>query len=49
MVSVHEVAFELELFEWSDGHLEVAGRWHGLGGRRLARPVLTVQTDAGRR
>jgi predicted nucleic acid-binding Zn-ribbon protein len=46
---VREVAFELECFEWADERLEVAGRWKGLAGRRLARPVLTVDTESGRR
>jgi len=49
MASVREVAFELEAFEWSEDRLDVAGRWKGLTGRRLARPVLTVQLDSGRR
>jgi hypothetical protein len=48
-MAVHEVAFELECFEWADERLEVAGRWKGLGGRRLARAVLTVDVEAGRR
>jgi hypothetical protein len=49
MNTVREVAFELEAFEWSEDRLDVAGRWQGLTGRRLARPVLTVQLDSGRR
>jgi hypothetical protein len=49
MAPVREVAFELECFEWADDRLEVAGRWKGLGPRRLSRPVLTVETEAGRR
>jgi hypothetical protein len=48
-MAVREVAFELECFEWADERLEVAGRWKGLGGRRLARPVLSVDTGSGRR
>jgi hypothetical protein len=48
-MAVREVAFELECFEWADDRLEVAGRWKGLGRRGLARPVLTVDTEAGRR
>jgi hypothetical protein len=48
-MAVREVAFELECFEWADERLEVAGRWKGLGGRRLVRPVLTVELEAGRR
>ena len=49
MAPVREVAFELECFEWADERLEVAGRWKGLGGHRLNRPVLTVDTEGGRR
>jgi hypothetical protein len=49
MAPVHEVAFELECFEWAEERLEVAGRWKGLGAHRLNRPVLTVDTDSGRR
>ena len=49
MAPVREVAFELECFEWGDERLEVAGRWKGLGSHRLNRPVLTVETDTGRR
>ena len=49
MAPVREVAFELECFEWADERLEVAGRWKGLGPRRLSRPVLTVETEGGRR
>ena len=49
MAPVREVAFELECFEWADERLEVAGRWKGLGNRRLNRPVLTVQTEGGGR
>jgi predicted nucleic acid-binding Zn-ribbon protein len=48
-MAVREVAFELECFEWADERLEVAGRWKGLAGRRLNRPVLTVETEGGRR
>ncbi len=49
MAPVRDVAFELEAFEWSEDRLDVVGRWKGLAGRRLARPVLTVQLDSGRR
>jgi hypothetical protein len=49
MAPVREVAFELECFEWAEERLEVAGRWKGLGPHRLNRPVLTVETDTGRR
>ena len=48
-MAVREIAFELECFEWADERLEVAGRWKGLAGRRLNRPVLSVDTEAGRR
>ena len=49
MAPVREVAFELECFEWAEERLEVAGRWKGLGAHRLNRPVLTVDTEGGRR
>src|SRR5687767_13833025 len=48
-MAVRQIAFELECFEWADERLEVAGRWKGLAGRRLNRPVLTVDTEGGRR
>jgi len=49
MPNTREVTFELERFEWTgDDRLEVVGRWHGLAGRRLARPVLSVDVG-GRR
>ena len=48
-MAVREIAFELECFEWADERLEVAGRWKGLAGRRLNRPVLSVDTEGGRR
>ncbi|HKH19138.1 MAG TPA: hypothetical protein VKA57_16555 [Solirubrobacteraceae bacterium] len=48
-MAVREIAFELECFEWAEERLEVAGRWKGLAGRRLDRPVLTVDTEGGRR
>jgi hypothetical protein len=37
------VAFEVERFEWSDGHLVVSGRWYGLRGHRFVRPALMVE------
>ena len=49
MAAVREVAFELETFEWADERLEVAGRWRGVGSRRLSRPVLTIETAGARR
>jgi predicted nucleic acid-binding Zn-ribbon protein len=48
-MAVREIEFELECFEWADERLEVAGRWKGLAGRRLDRPVLTVDIEGGRR
>jgi chromosome segregation ATPase len=50
MSSVGELVFALERFEATDAdRLEVVGRWQGLEGRRLGRPVLTVLTEGGRR
>ena len=50
MTETRELSFELERFEWvADDRLEVSGRWQGLTGRRLARPVLTVEADGRRR
>ena len=50
MPEVGDVAFELERFGWSEpGRLEVVGRWSGLEGRRLGRPVLTVEAGGHRR
>ena len=50
MPDLGEVAFELERFRWSEpGRLEVVGRWSGLEGRRLGRPVLTVEAGGRRR
>jgi hypothetical protein len=48
MAAVRELAFALERFEWTGERLEVVGRWSGLRGRRLSRPVLTVSA-AGER
>lgn len=46
MPEVSEVAFELERFAWTPpDQLEVSGRWSGLEGRRLGRPVLTLEID----
>jgi hypothetical protein len=43
MAEVRDVAFELERFAWTPpDRLEVVGRWSGLEGRRLGRPVLTL-------
>ena len=49
MADVREIGFELERFGWTDGGLEVVGRWSGLEGRRLGRPVLTLLGDGRRR
>ena len=50
MAGTRELSFELERFEWAaDDRLEVSGRWQGLAGRKLARPVLTVEADGRRR
>src|SRR3954469_19909979 len=50
MGQVGEVVFALERFELSaDERLEVVGRWQGLEGRRMGRPVLTVVESGGRR
>jgi hypothetical protein len=49
MPEVREVAFELERFAWTPpDQLEVIGRWSGLEGRRLGRPVLTLVLDGER-
>jgi chromosome segregation ATPase len=50
MTETRELSFELERFEWvGDDRLEVSGRWQGLTGRKLSRPVLTVEADGRRR
>jgi hypothetical protein len=50
MAQLGEVVFALERFELSaEERLEVVGRWEGLGGRRMGRPVLTVVESDGRR
>lgn len=41
------MALEVERFGWSDGRLEVAGRWYGVRGRRFVRP--TLELGDGRR
>jgi hypothetical protein len=44
MIDVREVGFELVRFTFTaPGRLEVVGRWSGLEGRRLGRPVLTIE------
>ena len=50
MTDVQEIGFELERFGWTaPGRLEVVGRWSGLSGRRLGRPVLTLEVAGHRR
>jgi hypothetical protein len=50
MAQLGEVVFALERFELSaEERLEVVGRWEGLEGRRMGRPVLTVVESDGRR
>jgi hypothetical protein len=50
MAQASEVVFALERFELSgEDRLEVVGRWEGLEGRRMGRPVLTVVESGGRR
>ena len=50
MADVREIAFELERFAWTEpGRLEVIGRWTGLEGRRLGRPVLRLEVEGRRR
>lgn len=49
MMSLDELTFELERFEWQDDErLEVRGRWFGVRGQRFMRPTLHVRA-AGRR
>ena len=50
MPELREIAFELERFAWSEpGRLEVVGRWSGLQGRRIGRPVLRLEARGRRR
>ena len=50
MAETPEPAFELERFEWAAAdRLEIVGRWEGIGGRRLGRPLLFVDAGARRR
>ena len=50
MAEVREIAFELERFAFTEpDRLEVVGRWTGLAGRRLGRPVLTLDAGGRRR
>jgi hypothetical protein len=49
MAAARELTFQLERFEWiASDRLELAGRWNGLRGRRIAPPVLAFEA-AGRR
>jgi hypothetical protein len=49
MPAARELTFQLERFEWiASDRLELAGRWNGLRGRRIAPPVLAFEAD-GRR
>jgi hypothetical protein len=49
MSEEREVAFELERFAWTPpDRLEVVGRWSGLEGRRLGRPLLTLVLESWR-
>jgi len=50
MAQTRELTFELERFEWvADDRLEIVGRWQGLTGRRLGRPLLYVDAGGHRR
>ncbi len=50
MAEVRDVAFELERFAFTaPDRLEVVGRWTGVAGRRLGRPVLTLDIGGRRR
>jgi predicted nucleic acid-binding Zn-ribbon protein len=49
MPPVRDLTFQLERFEWvAGGRLELAGRWEGLRGRRLAQPALSFEADGER-
>jgi len=49
MPAARELTFQLERFEWiASDRLELAGRWNGLRGRRIAPPVLAFEAE-GRR
>jgi hypothetical protein len=43
------VSFEVDRFAWTDGRLEVSGRWYGIRGRRFLRPTLDVEVDGSPR
>ncbi|MDA0185407.1 hypothetical protein OJ997_34190, partial [Solirubrobacter phytolaccae] len=49
-MSLDELTFELERFDWHDGdRLEVRGRWFGVRGQRFMRPTLHVRAGGRRR
>jgi hypothetical protein len=49
MPAARELSFQLERFEWvASDRLELAGRWAGLRGRRIAPPVLAFDADGER-
>jgi hypothetical protein len=39
------VSFEVDRFAWTEGRLELTGRWYGIRGRRFLRPTLDVEVD----
>ena len=44
MMSLAELTFEVERFEWQDDdRLEVRGRWYGVRGQRFIRPAFHVR------
>ena len=50
MAETPELTFALERFEWvAADRLEIVGRWQGLTGRRLGRPLLYVDAGGRRR
>jgi hypothetical protein len=50
MAEPAELTFALERFEWAAAdRLEIVGRWEGLTGRRLGRPLLHVHVGGRRR
>ena len=49
MMSLDELTFELERFEWQgEDRLEVRGRWFGVRGQRFMRPTLHVRAGDAR-
>src|SRR5690349_17873301 len=50
MMSLDELSFELERFEWQgEDRLEVRGRWYGVRGHRFMRPTLHVKAGGRRK